>query len=569
MQRGLVVDLFAGGGGASTGIEAAIGRPVDVAINHDAVAMAVHKANHPETVHLEADIWEVRPAEATKGRPVELLWASPDCTHFSSAKGDVPRRQAIRSLAWAVVRWAKAVRPSVIILENVSEFRSWGPLGKDGRPVKRRLGVTFLRWKGQLERAGYRVDFRILDASLYGAPTRRRRLFIVARCDGRPIRWPEPTHGPGLLPVRTAAECIDWSLPCPSIFERKRPLAEKTLWRIAQGIRRFVLENPRPFIVGYHSERPGAQARVDPLSDPLPTQTTENRFGLVTPVLATIDQRGTGDRASTAPNAPLPTTVTKNRHALIAPSLVKVNHGKRDARGEAIEEPLTTVTAERRGHALVAPTLIQTGYGERDGQAARVPGLDKPLGTAVAGGQKHALVSAFLAKHFGGVVGQEVRQPASTITSKDHHSLAAATLMRFNHDDAGVPLDEPLPTVAAQGLHVAEVRAFLTAFYGQDGGAGKGQSLRDPLRTVTAKHRLGLVTVEGTEYQIVDIGMRMLEPHELARAQFGRFADRIDLSAARTKAKKVHLIGNSVCPEVAEVLVAANVGRDEAERASA
>lgn len=576
-MTGLVVDLFAGGGGASTGIEAALGRRVDVAINHDEVAMAVHKANHPETLHLEADIWEVRPTEATKGRPVDLLWASPDCTHFSSAKGDVPRRQDIRSLAWAVVRWAKAVRPSVIILENVSEFRSWGPLGEDGRPVKRRMGVTFLRWKGQLERAGYRVDFRILDASLFGAPTRRRRLFIVARCDGQPIRWPEPTHGPGLLPVRTAAECIDWSLPCPSIFERKRPLADKTLWRIAQGIRRFVLENPRPFIVRTDHHQSHA-------TNAFPSE------------------------------QPLGTITSAAGHAVVAPQLVRMAHGevspkgvRRRGRGaQSPEEPVPTVTGSGggAGFGLAAATLVQTGYGEREGQAARVPGLDKPLGTAVAGGQKHAAVAAFLAKHYterpGCVNGQKIDQPAATITACDHHAVvsavmvepgqrhgrgtrapvdplstvvakdrhavSAATLVQFNHNNAPVDPTKPLPTVLSNN-HVAEVRAFLTAFYGQDGTAG--QRLDNPARTLTAKHRLGLVTVEGTEYQIVDIGMRMLEPHELARAQFGRFADRIDLSAARTKAKKVHLIGNSVCPEVAEALVAANVRQDEAARASA
>lgn len=608
-MAGLVVDLFAGGGGASAGIEAALGRPVDVAINHDDVAMAVHKANHPGTVHLEADVWEVRPKDATHGQPVDLLWASPDCTHFSSAKGDVPKRQDIRSLAWAVVRWANAVRPAVIILENVAEFRSWGPLGPDGRPVKRRMGVTFLRWRGQLVKAGYQVDFRILDASAYGAPTRRRRLFIVARCDGQPIRWPEPTHGPGLLPVRTAAECIDWSLPCPSIFERKKPLAEKTLWRIAQGIRRFVLENPRPFVVRMaHGEvapdgvtrrrGQGSQGLDAPLPTvtgggggggfavavpslvemthknrpasvevPLGTVTTQgNRFNLVTPTLAIFRH----DSAGATVERPMPTLTaggkprpgrpaTGNPIGVLAPSLIKVNHGKREARGEAADEPLTTVTAERRGHAVVAPTLMQIGYGEREGQAARVPGLEKPVGTIVAGGQKHALVAAFLAQHFGGVVGREVEQPAGTITAKDHHSLAAATLLRFNHDDAGLPADAPLPTITAASQHIAEVRAFLTAFYGSDGGAGKGQSLRDPLRTVTAKHRLGLVTIEGADYQIVDIGMRMLEPHELLAAQFGRFASAYDLGAAATKAAKVRLIGNSVCPEVAEAIVRANM----------
>jgi DNA (cytosine-5)-methyltransferase 1 len=530
-SHGLVVDLFAGGGGASVGIEAALGRPVDIAINHDAVAMAVHKANHPATRHLEADIWEIKPLEATGGQPVDVLWASPDCTHFSVAKGDVPKRQDIRSLAWAVVRWAKAVRPSVIFLENVQEFRGWGPLSADGKPDKARMGQTFKRWKSTLQNLGYVVDYRVLDASHYGAPTRRRRLFMVARCDGKPIQWPAPTHGATLFTkqVRTAAECIDWSLPCPSIFERKRPLADKTMWRIAQGIRRFVLENPRPFIVEMnHSNAP----------------------------------RGTG-------------------------------------------EPLGTVTTQHNRFNLVAPTLVQTGYGERDGQAARVPGLHKPLGTMV-NGQKHALVAAFLAKHFGGVVGTELPQPIGTVTSKDHHSLVSAVMVepgqrhgrgdkpaddplstvvaKDRHAMAAVALakfrgtrpdqpgsasvEEPLPVISAGGIHVAEVRAFLTAFYGTDGTKGKGQRVDEPARTLTAKHRLGLVTVEGVDYQIVDIGMRMLQPHELLRAQFGRFADTYDLSAARTKAGMVRLIGNSVCPEVAEAVVAANPPA-EAERGAA
>lgn len=462
---GLVIDLFAGGGGASVGIEAALGRAVDLAINHDRVALAVHRANHPATRHLEADIWEVQPREATGGAPVDLLWASPDCTHFSVAKGNVPRSQGIRSLAWVVIDWARETRPRVICLENVQEFRGWGPLGEDGRPDKSRMGETFRTWRAQLERLGYVVDYRVLDASLYGAPTRRRRLFLVARCDGQPIRWPEPTHGPGRLPVRTAAECIDWTIHCPSIFERKRPLAEKTLWRIAEGIRRFVLESPAPF-------------------------------------------------------------------------LVKVNHGGHEARGEALNQPLSTVTATQRGHALVAPTLIQTGYGERPGQAARVPGLHAPLGTIV-NGQKHALVAAFLAKHFGGVVGHEVERPFGAITARDHHSAVEAKLA----------------TAPYASGHAGEVRAFLTTYYGQ---GSVGQSPARPLRTVTAKHRLGLVTVAGVDLQLVDIGLRMLEPHELLAAQFGRFAASYDLSAATTKSAKVRLIGNSVSPEAAEALVRAN-----------
>ena len=482
-MTGIVVDLFAGGGGTSIGLEAALGRRVDLAINHDAVALAVHRANHPATRHLEADIWEVKPREATAGSPVDVLWASPDCTHFSVSKGNVPRSHGIRSLAWVVVDWAREVRPRLIFLENVQEFRGWGPLGEDGRPDKARMGETFRTWKAQLEHLGYQVDHRVLDASLYGAPTRRRRLFLVARRDGLPIRWPEPTHGPGRLPVRTAAECIDWGLPCPSIFERKRPLAEKTLWRIAEGIRRFVLESPVPFIVRYHG-------------------------------------------------------------------------GERWERAQGVEEPLTTLDTSNR-FGIVSPTLIQTGYGERQGQAARVPGLHLPLGTLV-NGQKHALVAAFLAKHFGGVVGHELGREMGAVTARDHHSLAAATLLRFNHDDHGVDPREPMPTATAEGNHVAEVRAFLTTYYGS---GSVGQPAGRPLRAITAKHRLGLVTVHGVDYQIVDIGMRMLEPNELLAAQFGRFAADYDLSPAHTKSAKVRLIGNSVCPEVAEALVRANTSK--------
>jgi DNA (cytosine-5)-methyltransferase 1 len=509
LADGLVVDLFAGGGGASTGIEAALGRPVDIAINHDRLALAVHESNHPATAHLTEDIWAARPADVVRGRPVGLLWASPDCTHHSNAKGGKPRRQEIRALADAVIPWAGDAKPDVICIENVPEFTSWGPLDAQGRPIKARRGEDFQRWLGELWTLGYDFEHRVLDASHYGAPTRRRRFFLVARRDQLPICWPTPTHGPGLLPFHTAAECIDWSLPCPSIFERDRPLAEKTLWRIAQGLKRFVFENPRPFIL-------------------------------------------------------------------------KVNHGKWEPRHEDIGAPLSTVTAAQRGHALVIPTLQQSGYGERPGQKARVPGLHQPLGTLV-NGQKHALVAAFLAKHFGDpqradggggvVVGSELGDPLGTVTAKDHHSLAAVALAQFrgtssDHPGCSDPR-APMPTISAGGerggVHVAEVRAFLTAYYGSDGTSG--QLLTEPLRTITAKHRLGLVTVAGVDYQIVDIGFRMLQPHELLRAQFGRFADGYDLSRARTKKAQIKLIGNSVCPEVAEALIAANLPRDLARAA--
>lgn len=680
--RRLIVDLFAGGGGASTGMEAAAGRPVDVAINHSPTALAVHAANHPRTRHLTADVWEVDPLKATGGRPVWLLWASPDCTHFSVAKGGKPRKQKIRSLAEVVVRWARKVRPEIIFLENVQEFAGWGPLDSEGHPIKARMGESFRRWRRKLERAGYVVDHRVLDASLYGAPTRRRRLFLVARRDGLPIRWPEATHGgekaraarPQLQPLRTAAECIDWSRPCPSIFERKRPLAEKTLWRIAQGIRRFVLENPRPFIVEMnHDNRP-----KDP-ADPLPTVTTQdNRFNLVEPIIVGVggpsgagtpqpadeplgtvlgeNHRavvtpvvvGVGGRAGqshpTPGDAPIGAVTAKNDRALVTPHLVEVNHGKLEARGQQLGLPLSTVTASRRGTALVAPVIVRTAHGDVDrngkrrGQGAHA--ADEPIqtvtgskdfavatahlmtidqqrsGCAVTSADapvpvivtknRNALVTAFLNKHFGGVVGVPLDgRPLDTVTAVDHHSLttaslvqigygeadgqrarvnsaeqplgtvvgakkhavSAATLVKLRGECSGADPREPLPTVSAQGNHIAEVRAFLTTYYGEDGTGG--QDLLEPMRTVTAKHRLGLVTVEGTEYQIVDIGMRMLEPEELLRAQFGRFAAGYDLSAAVTKEAKVKLIGNSVCPDVAEAVVRANIPEAVAGRSVA
>lgn len=510
-DEGLWIDLFAGAGGASAGIEAAIGRPVDVALNHDKVAIATHERNHPHTKHLRADVWSVRPRDVSEGRPVLGIWGSPDCRHFSRAKGGVPLSKKIRSLANVLIRWVKDTLADCLFVENVAEFLTWGPLCKRTRkPIKARAGESFQRWVRGLRRLGYAVEWRILDASLYGAPTRRKRLFVVARRDGQPIVWPEPTHGAGRLPLRTAADCIDWSIPCTSIFERPEhglpPLAEKTLWRIAQGIRRFVLENPRPFVV-------------------------------------------------------------------------KVNHGRREDRSSSIDGPLSTVTAERRGHAIVVPTLQQSGFGERPGQAARVPGLEVPLGTVVAGGKKHALVAAFLSKHFGDplrrggggvVLGQELHGPIGTVTARDHHSLAAIALAKFRGTSEShpgcAPVDEPLPTVTAGGgkggVHVGEVRAFLTTYYGSDGTGG--QALDEPSRTIRSKHCFGLVTVEGVDYQIVDIGFRMLEPHELLRAQFGRFADGYDLSAAKSKAAKVRLIGNSVCPELAEALVRANMPQDRA-----
>ena len=429
IHSALVIDLFAGGGGASTGIEQAIGRAVDIAINHDPEAVALHQANHPQTRHFVSDVFEVDPLVVTDGQPVGLLWASPDCKHFSKAKGGKPVSKKIRSLAWVVVKWAKAVRPGVICLENVEEFQTWGPLGADNMPCKERRGKTFARWKRSLQELGYVVEHRELRACDYGAPTIRKRLFLVARCDGQPIVWPEPTHAaPGTLPARTkklkpwrtAAECIDWSIPAPSIFERKKPLADATCRRIAKGLQRYVIEAANPFI-------------------------------------ASLTHQG-GDRT------------------------------------EAITEPFKTVTGAHRGEkALVVPTLIQTGYGERPGQAPRVPGLDKPIGTLV-GGQKHALVSAFLAKHYTGVVGSDMADPVATVTSVDHHSLVTATMVTIDNQSSTSgqsAITEPLKTTVTENRHALVTANLIHMGHGEgkDGGKRFSHGVRDvtdPLNTITA-----------------------------------------------------------------------------------
>jgi DNA (cytosine-5)-methyltransferase 1 len=481
----LVVDLFAGGGGASTGIEQALGRHVDIAVNHDHEAVSLHQANHPQTQHFVSDVFEVDPLAVTEGRPVGLLWASPDCKHFSKAKGGKPVSKKIRGLAWVVVKWAKLARPRVIHLENVEEFQTWGPVLPNGRVCPDRKGRTFRTWKRALERLGYKVEHRELRACDYGAPTIRKRLFLTARRDGMPIVWPEPTHGPGRKPYRTAAECIDWSIPCPSIFERERPLVEATLRRIAHGLKRFVIDAAKPFIV----------------------------------------------------------PVTHNQNGNVHP----------------IDEPLRTITTAKRGElALAAPTLIQTGYGERPGQAPRAPGLDKPLGTCVDG-QKHALVAALLAKHFGGneSPGWPLDKACSTVTAQDHHHLVTSHLAKLRGTNIGAAANEPVHTVSAQGFHHAEVRALLVKYYGTD----QDPRLDEPLHTVTTKDRFGLVTVHGEEYFIDDIGMRMLQPRELYRAQ--GFPDTYVIDRGHdgrvlSKAAQVRMCGNSVCPPVAAAIVRAN-----------
>jgi DNA (cytosine-5)-methyltransferase 1 len=549
----LIVDNFAGGGGASTGIEKALGRHVDIAINHDPIAIAMHRVNHPKTKHYCESVWDIDPVKACTGRPVGLAWFSPDCTHFSKAKGGKPVKKQIRGLAWVVLKWAATVRPKIIMLENVEEFVTWGPLIKkeDGNhyPCPKRKGQTFNAFINALKRHGYAVEYRELRACDYGAPTIRKRLFLIARCDGQPIVWPEPTHGDPkseavksgrLKPWRTAAECIFWSVPCPSIFERKKPLAEATQRRIAKGIMKYVINTDDPFIVTYYGAKGPEDFRGQPINESIRTQTTENRHAVVTPFIARTDMH-------------------------------KSNAGC----AYDINDPLRTITSGG-GHALISSTLIQTGYGERKGQSPRVPGLDKPIGTIVASGTKHALVSAFLAKHYGnGVVGSELKDPIGTVTSIDHHSLIVAHITSHFGQGTGSYLHLPARTITSKGKY-----SLITSHIVKMKGTNIGHDVRDPLHTITAggthhgevrtffekyygseKQDIGLITIHGEEYQIVDIGLRMLTPRELFRAQGFSDSYIIDhdvYGKPITKTEQVAKCGNSVPPNLAEALVRAN-----------
>lgn len=572
----LIIDNFAGGGGTSEGLEQAFGRPVDIAINHDAQALAMHAANHPHTKHLCESVWDVDPIKVTNNCPVGLVWLSPDCKHFSKAKGGKPVEKKIRGLAWVTLRWAAKCKPRVIMLENVEEFKTWGPLIIDAegnaKPDPAKKGKTFESFLRQLRGHGYHVEHRELRASDFGTPTIRKRFFLVARRDGIPIQWPAPTHGAPdkigvqsgkLLPWRTAAECIEWSAPCPSIFERSKPLADATLRRIAKGIMRYVIESPSPFLVG----------QGGPIYSGKPVS-TDKPFGTLT---------------------------TENHRALVVPSIVPIAHYNGRDTVQNADAPLSTITAHPKGgsHALMAATLVQTGYGEREGQAPRALDIEKPLGTVVGGAAKHAMVSAFLAKHYTGVVGSDLEDPIGTITSTDHHSLVSAclvgvgaragqsrprgieepiatvtakydtalvtsNLIKLRGTSNAAATNEPLGTVSAGGQHHAEVRAFLLSYYGSETDA---DSLGKPVRTVTSRDRFGLVTISGQGYQIVDIGLRMLMPRELFRAQgFPEhyvIGDDASQGLTLTKSAQVRMCGNSVCPPMAKALIVANFAHEK------
>lgn len=567
----IFVDNFAGGGGASTGIEIAIGRSVDIAINHDPAAIAMHKANHPTTQHYIEDVWQVDPVEACAGRPVALAWFSPDCKHHSKAKGGKPVDRNIRGLAWVAVKWAKAVRPRVIMLENVEEFMDWGPLGEDDKPIKERAGEIFQGFVlalttgipanhpafGEMCEAlhigedsdiaqalthglGYKLDHRLLRACDYGAPTIRKRFFLIARCDGKSIVWPEPTHAePGSLEVLAGlkkpwvpvADVIDFSLPCPSIFDTaekiyekygvraQRPLKEKTMARIARGIKKFVLDNPNPFIVQVNHG--GDRFRGQAIDDPLDTITAKHGTGIVQPVLAPVMMVNNENAAGSSPQSPVNTITTGGHHMLIAPSLIQYHdeQGREEARGQSMTAPVRTIDASNR-------------YG---------------------------LVSAFISKYYGGVTGSSMEDPLPTVTTIDHNAMCTAYVTQFNNHCDGQDCRDPLNTITAGFNHFGEVRAFLVKYYsGEDNSAPADR----PAPTITTRDRLGLVTVHGQDYWIVDIGLRMLIPRELFDANGFPHDYVIDVDAdgnAYKKSDQVARCGNAVCPPIPAALVRANL----------
>jgi DNA (cytosine-5)-methyltransferase 1 len=656
----IVVDFFCGGGGAGTGLEMGLGRAVNVAKNHSPQAISMHTVNHPGAVHYTTDVFDGDPDTECGGKAVGWFHMSPDCTHHSQAAGGQPRKREIRNLSWIGLKWAGKKKPRVISLENVKQILQWGPLiakrcKATGRVVKlgggvaapgevvpvhqqflvpdpKRRGQTWATFVAELKHLGYDVEWQVLKACDFGAPTSRERLFMIARCDGEPIVWPAPTHAKhpvkGQQKWRTAAECIDWTIPSKSIFDRAKPLAPATLRRIAKGMKKFVIDAADPFIVPIAN---WSGESVQSAHDPLRTVTSWPRggsFAMASPIIAPATHQGS-DRIND-PAAPLPTVTCANRGEL----------------------------------TLISPTLIQTGYGERAGQEPRVPGLDQPLGTVVAGGVKHALAAAHLVKFRFTDEGKALNEPLPTITSggnyqrpagaahamgistvfmaqmnggfnttdaksiedpmttvtntgsqqqlvtanlvhlrgncdaRDaadplhtisaggtHHGLVTAFMERQFGASVGQAVDEPAPTITAGGggksslvefqlspeveAGALRVAAFLISYYGTENVSGANA----PAPTITTKDRLGLVTVtiKGTPYVIVDICLRMLQPAELYKAQ-GFPADYIISHGADgkpfTKTQQVHMCGNSVSPPPMAALARANDPWQVAERQS-
>lgn len=569
------VDCFAGGGGWSTGAELAIGRPMDIAINHDPAAVLMHKTNHPYTKHYCEDIFEVDPREAVQGRHVQWAHFSPDCKHFSKAKGGKPVGKRIRGLAWVVLKWAALVKPDIISLENVEEFQTWGPV-KRGRPVKAKAGQTFERWKSQLEALGYVVEHRELVACDYGAPTSRKRFFLIARRDSKPIVWPEPTHGDPeseavksgkLKPWRTAAEIIDWSLPCPSIFDTaeqikdkhglraQRPLANATMQRIARGLEKFVLQSSRPFIVPWTVTNV-TNATGHPVNEPVDTIRTGGGGGqmLVTPVMTAIAQTGFKSDRCRAVTQPIATVVSKAEICLMTPSLVQYHAGT-DARGQTVADPIMTIDAAPR-YAMSAAYLSEYYGNAQDGLQ-----LDHPLHT-VTSKDREGITVAHISKYFGGVVGSDADSPLPTVTAVDHNAVEAVFLGKWYNTCTGQELAEPLHTITTSPGHFGLVTIKLS---NERADLGHWPGVRALLNQYCgyslADDEVLLLVIGGIAYYISDIGLRMLIPRELFSGQgfpFDYIIERDYTGKAYPKTKQVARAGNAVPPQYATALVRAN-----------
>lgn len=589
---GLFIDGFAGGGGASTGIAWAIGRDPDIAVNHSETALAIHRANHPNTEHHCTDIrMPFLPKQTTRGRPVAGAWFSPDCKEFSKAKGGPVKDRSIRALCWEVIAWLKDTRPTCGYLENVEEFEYAAPLDDDGRPIPGAEGREFRRFVKAIRALGYRVKWKVLIASHYGAPTSRKRLYMVMRNDGKPIVWPKPTHGapdsPGvrsgrLLPYRTAAECIDWSIPCPSIFDRKRELADATKRRIAHGVMRYVVNSAKPFLVPvthqgdarvYDSEEPfrtitGAQrGEIAAVDCELAPHITKFRTGSVG---SAMDKEMPTVTANGEPERPAGATPLGRVDAVLAPV---VTYGQHGGHSRPADEPHHTVAASKKDtNGIAVATMVKMGNGEREGQAPRALDIGKPMFTPTAKGSQAAAVTAFLSSFYGsdkrGSGGDPEKPLRSARAGGQHHSVVETTMI----EEGALP-----PAMMDRAVKVA---AFLVKYYGSE--VGQHQAVDKPIDVVTtlARYAVVTVTIDAKTYVIVDIGLRMLKPRELANAQGFPPDYKLDpvvrkylrgkwVERPLTIAEQISAIGNSVCPPVARALVLANQATVEPMRLAA
>lgn len=578
MTDEIIVDNFAGGGGASTGIEIASGRVVNIAINHSPDAILMHRTNHPYTEHYQASVWDVDPREVCMGRPVGLAWFSPDCKHFSKAKGSALVDRNIRGLAWIVLRWAALVRPRVIMLENVEEFQTWGPVRK-GKPVKAKAGQTYRKWRSQLASLGYEIDSRELIAADYGAPTTRKRFVLVARCDGNPIRWPERTHAPAdsdevrsgkLKPWRSASEIIDWTIPCPSIFASKeeikaeyglqavRPLADNTLRRVIRGVDKFTIKSGKPFIVECNHSGGGHVSDAD---EPYKTITAKHTGGICEPILSAATFSNTCNSVGSSADQPVHTVTSSGNQILTAAQLIQYHTEQSEAvRANGVDKPLQTVDASNR-HGLTTAHLTEY-YGNGMPLDAR-----EPMHTATSH-DREALTAVHIQKYFDGGYtgcGNDAGDPLSTVTAMPRHSLCAAHIAEFKGTDIGQEADRPLRTVTASSGEFAAVRTQIARYHPGE-SLGYWPQIRALLNKYCGYHladdEVLLISIRGAWYYISDIGLRMLTPRELYNAMGFPPDYIIDvdyLGNAYKKSAQVERCGNAVCPPMAEAVVRANL----------